>query len=272
MDNGDIFRRSDGVTSSASSTKLGLVRFRSQSPRRRLICFPFAGGGISSYRAWLSSLPSDIELVAAQLPGREGRLRETPLDSIWEMADSLLPEILDLDDLPCALFGHSMGGLIAYEVAVALERMNAAGPERVFVSARRAPDEQPDQPLIADLPQSEFLDALQARYKAVPDAIRDEPELLELLLPTLRADLRAIETYTPRTLHRLRAPVQVYGGVEDRHPYPNQLAGWQRVAEQAIRVRLFPGDHFFITTQRDEMMKDIAATWTLDANREGSHS
>ena len=260
------------MTTSTSSAK-GLVRLPSQSPRRRLICFPYAGGGISSYRAWLPSLPSDIQLVAAQLPGREGRLRETPLDSIWDMADALLPEILDLGDLPYALFGHSMGGLIAYEVAVALERMNAPAPARMFISARRAPDEPPDQPLIGHLPQTEFLDALQARYKAVPDAIRDEPELLELLLPTLRADLHAIERYTPRTLHRVRTPVHVYGGVEDHHPYPNQLSGWQaRGSEQPIRVRLFPGDHFFLTTQRDALLKDIASNWSLDPDREGSRA
>jgi medium-chain acyl-[acyl-carrier-protein] hydrolase len=258
------------MTSSASA-KPGLIRLPSRAPRRRLICLPFAGGGVSGYRPWLQALPSDIELVAAQLPGREGRLRETPFDSIWDMADSLLPEILEMTDLPYALFGHSMGGLVAYELAVAIERMHAPAPSHVFISARRAPDEPADQPLIAHAPDKEFLDVMQRRYNAIPDAIKDEPELLELLLPTLRADLRAIESYTPRTLHKLRSPVQIYGGVDDRHPFPNQLSGWQRVVEQPIRVRLFPGDHFFITSQRDAVMQDIAATWTLDAERQGSH-
>jgi medium-chain acyl-[acyl-carrier-protein] hydrolase len=261
-----------GSMTSSASSKPALIRLPSRAPRRRLICLPFAGGGVSGYRPWLQSLPPDIELVAAQLPGREGRFREAPFDSIWEMADSLLAEILDLSDLPFALFGHSMGGLVAYELAVALERMNARAPDVVFVSARRAPDEPPDQPVIAHVPDAEFLDVMQRRYNAIPDAVKGEPELLELLLPTLRADLRAIESYTPRTFHKLRSTVQVYGGVDDRHPLPNQLAGWQRVAEQPIHVRLFPGDHFFITSQRDAVMKDIAATWTLDSDREGSRS
>jgi surfactin synthase thioesterase subunit len=255
-----------------NAAKPALVRLPSRAPRRRLICLPFAGGGVSGYRPWLQALPPDIEIVAAQLPGREGRLREAPFESIWEMADSLLPEILDLTDLPYALFGHSMGGLVAYEIAVALERMHAAAPSRLFISARRAPDEDPDRPLVASLPDMEFLDVMQRRYNAIPDAVKDEPELLALLLPTLRADLRAIESYTPRTLHRVSMPVHVYGGLEDRHPFPNQLAGWQRVAEQPIRVRLFPGDHFFITTQRDAVMKDIAANWLLEPERQESAS
>jgi surfactin synthase thioesterase subunit len=256
----------------AASARPGLVKLPSRSPRRRLICLPFAGGGVAGYRPWLQSLPPDVELVAAQLPGREGRLRETPFDSIWEMADSLLPQLLELADLPYALYGHSMGSLVAYELAVALERMHAPAPTDLFVSARRAPDEDPDQPLIADLPEKEFLDELQRRYRAVPDAIRDEPELLALMLPTLRADLRAIESYTPRTLHRLTCAIHVYGGVDDRHPLPDQLTGWQRVAERKIRVRLFPGDHFFITSQRDALLHDVAANWTSPWQGEGTQA
>ncbi|HEY4303066.1 MAG TPA: alpha/beta fold hydrolase [Gemmatimonadaceae bacterium] len=255
---------------STASPKPALIRLPSRTPRRRLFCLPFAGGGVSGYRPWLQALPPDIELVAAQLPGRESRLREAPYDSIWEMADALLPEILEMSDLPYALFGHSMGGLVAYELAVAIERMRVPAPTHVFISARRPPDEPADQPLIGNAPDAEFLDVMQRRYNAIPDAIKSEPDLLELLLPTLRADLRAIESYTPRTLHRLRTPVHVFGGVDDRHPFPNQLAGWQRVVEQPIRVRLFPGDHFFITSQRDAVMNDIAATWTLDPDRQGS--
>lgn len=260
------------MTSNVTTTKPALVKLPSRSPRRRLICLPFAGGGVSSFRPWLRSLPPDVELVAAQLPGREGRLRESPFDSIWDMADSLLSEILELDDLPYAFYGHSMGGLVAYELAVALERMNARAPSHVFVSARRAPDEPPDQPLIADLPENAFLDAMQSRYGAVPDAIRDEPELLALLLPTLRADLRAIERYTPRTLHRLRASVHIYGGVDDHHPLPSQLSGWQRVVEQPIRIRLFPGDHFFLTSQRDALLNDIGAHWAVPSDAEGART
>ena len=93
------------------------------------------------------------------------------------------------------------------------------------------------------------------------EAIRQEPELLALLLPVLRADIRAIECYAPDPDRRVRCPVQVYGGIDDRHPVPAQLGGWQRVAEREVRVRLFAGDHFYLTTQRDALTADIAARW-----------
>jgi medium-chain acyl-[acyl-carrier-protein] hydrolase len=272
MGDGEISVERDGVTSAGVPVKSTFVRLPSRDARCRLICLPFAGGGVSAFRAWARGFPSDVEVLVAQLPARESRLREQPFDSIWDMADWLLPEIIAGGDLPYALFGHSMGGLVAYELAVALERMNERPPSSVFISARRAPDERLDEPPIADLPDREFLDALQCRYNAVPEAVRGEPELLELLLPALRADLRAIEGYTPRMVHRLACPVHVYGGLDDRRPLPSELAGWQRFARQPVRTRLFPGGHFFITSRRDDVIADIMANWMLDVAREGSRS
>lgn len=260
------------MTSAGISAKSAFVRLPSRDARCRLICLPFAGGGVSAFRAWARGFPSDVEILVAQLPARETRLRELPFDSIWDMADWLLPEVIAGSDLPYALFGHSMGGLVAYELAVALERMNERPPSTVFISARRAPDERLDEPPIADLPNDEFLDALQQRYNAIPEGVRGEPELLELLLPALRADLRAIEGYTPRIAHRLSCPVHVYGGLDDRRPLPSELAGWQRFAREAVRIRLFAGDHFFITSQRDAVVADIMASWTLEPERQGSRS
>ena len=112
------------------------------------------------------------------------------------------------------------------------------------------------------LADADFLDELQRRYSAVPDVVRQEPELLALLLPVLRADVRAIETYAPLTDRKVRCPVHVYGGRDDRHPRPDQLPGWQRVAEREVRVRVFPGDHFYVAAQRDALAEDMAACWT----------
>jgi len=261
------------VTSKAAAKSYDFVRLPSTNATSRLICLPFAGGGVAPFRQWARAFPSDVELLVAQLPAREGRLREQPFESIWDMADWLLPEVIEASDLPFAIFGHSMGALVAYELAVALERMNERMPTSAFFSARRPPDESADEPPIADLPDNnEFLDALQHRYNAVPDAVRNEPELLELLLPALRADLRAIERYSPRITHQLRCPVHVYGGLQDKRPTPSELAGWQRFAQQRIRVRLFPGDHFFITSQRDAVVSYLMTNWTRELEREGSRA
>jgi surfactin synthase thioesterase subunit len=147
-------------------------------------------------------------------------------------------------------------------LTLALEAAGVRPPAHLFVSARRAPDEPDSEPPIHHLPDEEFLDELQRRYGAVPEAVRQEPELLALLLPTLRADIRAIERYVPSTARKVRCPVQVYGGSDDRHPVPGQLPGWKRVAERPVRVRLFAGDHFYLTPQRDALTADIVARWS----------
>ena len=112
------------------------------------------------------------------------------------------------------------------------------------------------------LPESQFLDELQERYGAIPDAVRGEPELLELLLPVLRADIRAVETYEPTKGAVVRCPVDIYGGSDDSHPRPAQLPFWSRLVTQPIRIRVFDGDHFYLHSQREALTADIAARWT----------
>lgn len=233
-----------------------------QAPQRRLFCMPYAGGGVAPYRLWFRTLPADIEVLALQLPGREARLRESPLTSIARMVDVVRPAVEAASDLPYAIFGHSMGALIAFELAAALERRDVRPPSHLFVSARRSPEELDTRTPIHGLPEGEFLDEMQARYGAVPDAIRSERELLDLLLPVVRADICAVETYSMSPETRVRCPVDVYGGVDDVHPSPAQLPRWERVAERPVRVRLFEGDHFFVNTRRDALTADIAARWT----------
>jgi medium-chain acyl-[acyl-carrier-protein] hydrolase len=232
-----------------------------KTPRRRLICFPYAGGGAAAFRGWSKRLPDDVEVLSVQLPGREARVREKPFDSIADIVDAVRPAILAASDLPYALFGHSMGALVAFELVLSLEHAREPGPTHLFVSARRSPDEADGAPPVHALPDEIFIDRLQERYGAIPEAVRQEPELLALLLPPLRADIRAIERYTPSSSRKVRCPVQVYGGSEDRHPTPSQLPGWQRVAERDVRVRLFPGNHFYLAAEEAALVADIAASW-----------
>jgi medium-chain acyl-[acyl-carrier-protein] hydrolase len=239
-----------------------LLRVSTAPPRRRLFCIPFAGGGAGAFRWWGSRLPAEIELAVLQLPGRDSRLREAPLDRVEDIVAAALPAVTSASDLPYAIFGHSMGALVAYELTLALEASSVRPPDRLFVSARRSPEEEDDQPPVHHLPDDQFLDELQRRYDAVPAALRQEPELLALLLPALRADLRAIERYQPTTTRKVECPVHVYGGADDRHPRPSQLPRWQRVAEREIRVRMFAGGHFYFSTQLDALTADIVSHWS----------
>jgi surfactin synthase thioesterase subunit len=240
-----------------------LLHFDSAAtPQRRLFCVPFAGGGPATYRLWPRHLPGDVEVVAVQLPGRSPMSREPLLDSIAEIVDVLHDAVVAHADLPFAIFGHSMGALVAFELTVALESTGAASPSHLFVSGRSAPDEPRTGRQIHALPDDEFLDALNESYGGVPDVVRNEPELLALLLPALRADVRAWETYAPVGDRKVACPVHVYGGTMDTHPCPSALDGWQRVAERAISVRLFDGDHFYLAGEaRAALAADIVQRW-----------
>jgi medium-chain acyl-[acyl-carrier-protein] hydrolase len=243
-----------------------LIRFGATgAARRRLYCLPFAGGRPATYRLWPQHLPPDVEVVAVQFPGRESRAEQRPLDSVAEIVVAVhaaTGEMQATEPLPFAIFGHSMGALIAYELTVALEQAGGPAPERLFVSGRRPPDELHRGPMIHGLDDDAFLDQMQELYGAVPDVIRNEPDLLALLLPALRADVRAFETYTPIATQRVRCAVHVYGGTHDVHPKPSHLPGWQRLADQPVTVRTFDGDHFYLNTSRDALTADIAATWS----------
>lgn len=255
----------DGATARVPNAPMSFLRLgATAAPRRRLFCLPFAGGGAAVFRPWAKALPGDVELMAVQLPGREARLRERPLDRIEAIVEAVRPAVLAAADLPYAIFGHSMGALVAFELALALEAAGGRPPSRLFVSARRAPDEADEQPPMDALADERFLDEMQRRYGGVPAVVRQEPELMALLLPTLRADIRALERYAPSGpsgTRRVRCPVHVYGGADDQHPRPVQLAGWERVADGPVRVRVFAGDHFYLTTARDALVADIAAHW-----------
>jgi medium-chain acyl-[acyl-carrier-protein] hydrolase len=245
-----------------------LLRFGTTgSARRRIFCLPFAGGTPAAYRLWTRDLPDDVEVVAVPLPGRNPASREPLLDSMDDIVTALLPAIRGAADLPFVIFGHSLGALVAFELTIALERSDTPSPAALFVSGRRSPDAPATSRPIYDLPDDAFLDAIDRSFGGVPEAIRREPELLALLLPALRADVRTYETYAPLTDRKVRCPVHVYGGADDAHPRPDELSGWQRVAEQPVTVQLFAGGHFYLTSARTDLTADIIRRWTRTPSR-----
>ncbi len=240
-----------------------LLRLGRQRPTtRRLFCLPHAGGGVSTYSQWWRSLPPDVEVLGVQLPGREARVAEPPLQSIAAMVATALPAIVSTSDQPYAIFGHSMGGLVAYELAIALQHLtHCRAPGALFISARRAPDVPEPPPSLAALPDEAFLAAVGARYGGVAPEVLEEPELLELLVPMLRADVRAVEDYVPLAGGAVHCPVHVFGGTHDRHPQPAELREWQRWVDDPIQIRLFDGDHFYIKTHQAGITEAIARAW-----------
>lgn len=242
----------------ATLVRLGPLR----RATRRLYCLPFAGGGVAAYAHWWRALPDDVEVIGVQLPGREQRLNEAPLTSIGAMADIVLDALRTEPDLPYAIFGHSMGALVAFELVLRIEAdVTLRTPSHLFLSGRRAPGTQAPVTDMSDLDDSAFLDALQVRFGAVTDEVRSHAELLGLLMPILRADVLAVESYRVTAGQVVQCPVDVCGGDDDLHPTPAALAGWQSWVSQPMGVRSFPGGHFYLVDQRDALLRWLAETW-----------
>ena len=228
----------------------------------RLICLPHAGGGASSFHALAALLPSDVEMLTVQLPGRESRLSEPPFRRMAPLIDALTGAVAPLLDRPYALFGHSMGALIAYELGRAFERQRLPLPRTTIVSGRRAPSVPNTEAPLHRLPDEQFVEALVARYDAIPKVIRDEPELMALFMPVLKADFEVFETHRCAETTPLDCALAIYGGRAD--PQTRQMEGWTDLYAGPCRTRLFDGGHFYLADQRRALAQALAED-ALDA-------
>ncbi len=224
----------------------------------RLFLFPYAGGGPAAFGKWPATLPCTIETWIAHYPGRGSRYNEPLIKQINALAKQLSQAIQPLSDKPYAFFGHSLGGLIAFEIIRKLRKQNLSRLNILFVSACGAPHlHDPHQP-IHELPDSGFVNALQ-ELNGIPSEALNSPDLMEMLLPTLRADFQAVESY--RFLPEespLDIPIIAYGGLDDSRVSREQLEGWAAQTNSNFKSKYFPGDHFFINGAKDEIMRSIA--------------
>jgi medium-chain acyl-[acyl-carrier-protein] hydrolase len=226
--------------------------------RLRLFCFPYAGGGASVYRLWPRGLPSDIEVVGVQPPGRESRWRDEAFRHVEPMADDALTGLEAHLDRPFAFFGHSMGAILAFEVARRLARRGGAMPKHLIVSGRPAPTVAESHPPIHGLPKDEFIDEIR-RYSGTPEEVLQNDELMALLEPVLRADFTVSETYEHDSDGpRLSMPLTVIGGTDDPDVPVEALAPWSEQTTGPFREHVIEGGHFFVNEQRDETLTIVA--------------
>jgi medium-chain acyl-[acyl-carrier-protein] hydrolase len=234
------------------------VNFRpNRTARMRLFCFPYAGGGPHVFRTWNSILPDWVELQVVQLPGHGTRILEQPYRSLPELLPDVVEAMLPMLDRPYAFFGHSLGALISYEIALRLQKQIPYLPSHLFVSAREAPHLPDTEEPIFQLPDEAFILKLK-EYNGTPRQVLLNPELMEIFLPVLRADFQINETYQHLPGEKLRCPLTVIGGSNDTRIPVETLQAWEELSLQPVGLHIIPGDHFFLHTAQEELVQLIA--------------
>jgi len=222
----------------------------------RLFCFPFAGGSAALFNGWRSDIDPRIHLIATQLPGRGARIREPLIERMDVLVETLVDAMAARLGRPFALFGHSMGALVTFEVARSLRRRKLPMPAAMFVSARRAPQLPPRMPFLHTLSDDALIAELRA-LNGTPDAVLEDKELLDLMLPIIRADLTAVERHDYRDEPPLDCPIIVFGGWRDNIARDDLLA-WSEQSREPLMLQMFDGDHFFLNEKRPIMLRMIA--------------
>lgn len=223
----------------------------------RLFCFPYAGGGALLFRSWADLMIGDVEICAIQPPGRANRIREKPFTRLLAMVEDLLPAVSPYLDKPFAFFGHSMGAKMSFELVRQLRSRNNRLPMHLFVSGARAPHIPDSEPPLYALNDAELVERL-ATLNGTPKEVLAHPELMQLMLPLLRADFEVCETYEYEDDAPLDCPISVFGGLYDHKIKREFLEGWRQHTDAGCSVRMFPGDHFFLNTCQSQLLQIIS--------------
>lgn len=242
---------------------------KSTGPTRlRLLCFPYAGGSASVFRGWERHLPSCVEVLAAQLPGRAGRWREAPLTNLNTVVEALRGPVAPYLDKPFAFFGHSMGALISLELARRIRDDFGSEPWRLFVASCNPPLLDRPMPTLATLGDDDL--RKQLSDLGLADEVLAEEELMEVLLPLVRADLGVADGYVDRDGERLSCPVTAFHGQRDPMVTRDDMALWSRVTHGRFVLRSVPAAHLFdnqgwqavLTAVSDDLQVSLTALAT----------
>jgi surfactin synthase thioesterase subunit len=244
------------MTSTASPVLVACQRGPQVARRYLVVWLPYAGGTAATFYRWGHAMSRDAGVLSVEYPGHGRRINDRPARSVQEIAVEIVDALQDLLS-PYALCGHSMGALIAFECCRELERRGRRLPFALVACAHRAPHLPPRGPLIHDLPEDDFVDRLQA-LNATPPEVFSSRELTELMLPILRADFQACESYIAPRASTIHVPIFTYGGLEDPDVSQEELGGWRMHTALTWHVRMFAGGHFFLHSDIDRVARTLA--------------
>ncbi|GLV53918.1 hypothetical protein KDH_07690 [Dictyobacter sp. S3.2.2.5] len=234
-----------------------IVRYRpNEQAQLRLFCFPYAGGSASIFRSWLDALPAEVELCGIQLPGREYRLTRPAFTRIEPLIQELAQALIPYLDRPFAFYGHSMGALISFELARYLREQYGKQATCLYLAAYRAPQLPNPNIKIYHLPSEVFKVVLRA--DGIPEMILQNEELMQAMLPTLRADFELCDTYVYYDLPPLKCPLMIFGGLADVRVNQKDLEGWTIHTSATCQLAMLPGAHFFLHSEQDSLLNLIS--------------
>ncbi|MFF7243015.1 thioesterase II family protein [Embleya sp. NPDC008237] len=222
----------------------------------RLYCLPYAGAGASAFRDWPGALAAlgSYEVAPIQYPGRENRLREHPFIDV----DAMAAEVAASIDRPYAVFGHSIGGRLAFELCRRLRALGCPDPLRLFASGCPAPQHPPAAIRDSDLPDDEFIARVDG-MGGLPAEVLADPELRELVVPVLRSDFTMVDDYDYTPQPPLAYPISAFVGDADPEADPDTAAGWGEQTAARFALHVLPGDHFFLHSARRALLATLVA-------------
>ncbi len=249
-------------------------------PRRAdampLFCFPAAGSTAAVFRSWPEQLAAGVEICPVQLPGRANRREEPPVGDLDALVVALEPALREHLARPFALFGHSTGALVAFALALHIRDTHGTEPVRLCVAGFRAPHVPPrDSTPRHRLSDADLVDVLR-QLGGTPPEVLDDAELMELLLPAVRADFQLSETWDAPSDVQLDCPFSVFGAAEDPHVSAEELQGWREHTRGPVTPRMVHGRHHFLEEARDELLSALSedlggAGWSVLVNDDGQY-
>ncbi|QWP76763.1 thioesterase [Lysobacter sp. K5869] len=227
------------------------------SAKLRLICLPYAGGSAATYATWGAQLPTDVEVVAVQPPGRGPRLAEPAHTRMSALVAELIAAFQELTDKPYVLFGHSLGSRVAYEFAQQCPRVHLPSPRMLIASGSRAPHFPAPRAGIHDLDDAAFIARLR-ELDGTPEEVLNNRELMQFLIPLLRADFKIADLHraTPVELH---CPILALTGTEDHEVGDAAVEGWRELTDAGCEIQRIPGGHFFVEHNRALVLEQVNA-------------